>query len=106
MGHQTKINESNGSPKAVSKGLARDMGEFAHDVFTLAELQAQLFAADVQECGRRVLVPGLVMLGGVTLGLACIPFALAALALWLIQVFELSYAAGFLLAVVWGGRSA
>jgi hypothetical protein len=102
MDHQTKINESNGLPRTASKGLARDVGEFAHDVFTLAELQAQLFAADVQECGQRVLVPGLVMLGGITLGLACIPFALAALALWLIQIFELSHATGFLLAVVTG----
>lgn len=103
MVHQTKIDASNGVPQTGSKGLARDVGEFAHDVFTLAELQAQLFAADVQECGQRVLVPGLVMLGGVTLGLACFPFALAALALWLIQIFELSYAMGFLLAVLIGG---
>ena len=78
------------------------MGEFAHDVFTLAELQAQLFVADVQECGQRVLVPGLVLLCGVALGLACFPIALAALALLLVQVFETSYAAGFLIAVVVG----
>ena len=78
------------------------MGEFAHDVFTLAELQAQLFVADVQECGQRVLVPGLVLLCGVALGLACFPIALAALALLVIQVFETSYAAGFLMAVVVG----
>jgi uncharacterized membrane protein YqjE len=102
MVRQTKIDESNGLPKTASKGLARDVGEFAHDVFTLAELQAELFVADVQECGQRAFVPGLVLLGGLILGVACIPFALAALALWLIQVFELSYAAGFLLAVVVG----
>jgi uncharacterized membrane protein YqjE len=101
MGHQTKISEQNGSP-APSKGLARDVREFAHDVLTLAELQTQLFVADVQECGQRVLVPGLVLLCGVALGLACFPFALAALALFLIQVFEISYAAGFLIAVVVG----
>lgn len=102
MDRQTKINESNGSPKAISKGLARDVGEFAHDVLTLAELQTQLFVADVQECCQRAFVPGLILLGGVALGLACIPFALAALALWFIEVFELSYAAGFLLAAVVG----
>ena len=78
------------------------MGEFAHDVLTLAELQAQLFVADVQECGQRVLVPGLVLLCGVALGLACFPIALAALALLLIQVFETSYAAGFLIAAAVG----
>ena len=102
MGHQTKISEQNGSPMAPSKGLARDVREFAHDVLTLAELQTQLFVADVQECGQRVLVPGLVLLCGVALGLACFPFALAALALFVIQVFEISYAAGFLIAVVVG----
>jgi uncharacterized membrane protein YqjE len=102
MGHQTKINERNGSPQTAPKGLARDVGEFAHDVFTLAELQAQLFATDLQECSRRAFVPGLLLVGGVALGLSCIPFALAALALLLIQVFETSYATGFLLATVAG----
>jgi uncharacterized membrane protein YqjE len=102
MGHQTKINERNGSPQTAPKGLARDVGEFAHDVFTLAELQAQLFATDLQECSRRALVPVVFLLAGVALGLSCIPFALAALALLLIQVFETSYATGFLLATVAG----
>ena len=54
MGHQTKISDQNGSPRSASKGLARDVGEFAYDVLTLAELQAQLFVADMQECGQRV----------------------------------------------------
>jgi len=102
MGHQTKINERNGSSEAVSQGLTRDVGEFAHDVLTLAELQAQLLVADVQECGQRVLVPVLILLSGVALGLACFPVALAALALLLIQFFETSYAAGFLLAALAG----
>ena len=102
MGHQTKISEQNGSPETAPKALARDVGEFAHDVLTLAELQARLFIADVQECGQRVLVPGLVLLCGVALGLACFPIALAALALLLVQVFETSYAAGFLVAAVGG----
>ena len=102
MVQPTTINESNGAPKAASKGLARDVGEFAHDVLTLVELQTQLFVADAQECGRRVLVPGLVLLGGLVLGLTCLPLALAALALLVVQLFEISYAAGFLIAVVVG----
>lgn len=102
MGHQTKISERNGSPQTTTKVLARDVGEFVHDVFTLAELQAELFVADMQECGQRILVPGLVLLWGVALGLACFPIALAALALLLIQVFETSLAAGFLMAVLVG----
>jgi uncharacterized membrane protein YqjE len=102
MGHQTKVSERNGSPQTAPKALARNVGEFAHDVLTLAELQAQLFVTDLQECSRRALVPGLVLLVGVALGLSCIPFALAALALLLIQVFEASYATGFLLATIVG----
>ena len=80
MGLQTNISEQNGASRVAPKALARDVGEFAHDVLTLAELQAQLFAADAQECGRRVLVPGLALLCGVVLGLTCLPLALAALA--------------------------
>jgi uncharacterized membrane protein YqjE len=102
MDHQTTINEQNGSPQTTPRAMARDVGEFAHGVLTLAELQAQLFAADVQECSRRVLVPGLVLLCGAVLGLACLPIALAALALLVIQVFEISYAAGFLIAAAVG----
>jgi len=102
MGHQTKVSEQNGSPRIASKGLARDVGEFAYDVLTLGELQAQLLVADVNECGQRVLVPGLVLLCGVALGLTCFPIALAALALLVVQVVGTSYAAGFLIAVVVG----
>jgi uncharacterized membrane protein YqjE len=103
MDNQTKVSSQNGAPRTSPRaGLASDVGEFAHDVLTLAELQGQLFVADVRECSKRVLIPGLVLLGGVALGLACVPFALAALALLLIQVFEISYAAGFLIAAVAG----
>jgi uncharacterized membrane protein YqjE len=105
MGHQTKISEQNGSPQIASKGLARDLGEFADDVLTLAELQVQLLVSDMQECGQRARVPGLVLLCGVALGLACFPIALAALALLFIEVFETSYAAGFLIALVGGAVS-
>ena len=105
MGHQTKVSERNGSPQTAPKALARDVGEFAHDVLTLAELQAQLFVTDLQECSQRALVPGLVLICGAALGLACFPVALAALALLFIQVFETSYAAGFLLAAIVGAIS-
>lgn len=102
MAHQTKINESNGAPKPTSRGLARDVGEFAHDVLTLAELQVQLLAADARECRRHLLAPGLLLLSGATLCLICVPIALTALALWLSQFFHLSYAMGFLSATVAG----
>jgi len=97
MGNQTKIAEQNGSAAKASTAMARDVGEFADDALTLAELQGQLLVADVRECGRKILVPGLVLLYGAALGLACFPVALVALALLVVQVFATSYAAGFLI---------
>jgi hypothetical protein len=73
------------------------VGEFAHDVLTLVELQGQLFIADVKECSQRVLVPGIVLLIGVVLGLTCVPIALAGSALLLVQFFETTFAAGFMI---------
>jgi uncharacterized membrane protein YqjE len=104
MGHQTNISEQNGSPRTSLKELARDVGEFADDVLTLAELQAQLFVADLQEFTQRARVPGLMLLCGVALGSACFPIALAALALLIIQVFGTSAAAGFLIAALVGAE--
>lgn len=98
MDDQTKIDERNGTPNSASKGFARGLGTFAHDVLTLADLQAQLFAADMRECRQRVMAPLLVLFCGVAMSLACFPVALAALALFLVQVFQTSYAAGFLIA--------
>lgn len=96
------MNQRNGSRETAPKALARDMREFANDVFTLAELQVQLFVTDAQECGQRVLAPGLLLLAGLALGTVCLPIGLAALALSLVQVFEMSYATGFLIAAVVG----
>lgn len=102
MDRQTQVSERTDSPKGVPKGLPTEVSEFAHDVIVLAELQGQLFVADVQECGRRGFVPGLILICGTMLGLACFPMALAALALGVVEVFETSYAIGFLIAVVGG----
>ena len=97
------MNQRNGSRETAPKAFARDMQEFGHDVFTLAELQAQLLVTDAQECGQRVKVPGLLLLAGLALGPACLPIGLVALALWLVQAFEISYALGFLITAVVGG---
>lgn len=102
MGHQETMNTLDGLPPSAPKGLAGDLREFAHDVVTLAELQAQLFVADVHECGQRVMIPALVLICGVVLALACFPLALVVLALFLVQVFETTYAVGFLIAVAVG----
>ena len=102
MDHQTKVSERNGSPPTTSNALAQDDGQFAQNVFTLAELQGQLLAADVQECGRRAFVPGLVLIVGAALGLACLPIALAAVALLLVEFLQTSYAVSFLITAAVG----
>ncbi len=96
------MNEQNGSRESAPRAFARDMREFGHDAFTLAELQAQLLVTDVQECRQRLKFPGLFVLVGLGLGSACLPIGLAALALSLVESFEMSYAIGFLSATIAG----
>jgi len=96
------MNAVDGAPSSAPKGLAGDVREFAHNVLTLAELQAHLFVADVQECGQRIMIPGIVLICGVVLGMACFPLALVVLALFLVQLFEVTYAMGFLIAFAAG----
>jgi len=96
MDHQAKIADRNAQRETSPKALALDLREFAHDVYDLAELQGQLLAEDMQECGRRVLAPGLVLLGGIAMGVVCVPIALGALALLLVEALGVSYAMAFL----------
>jgi uncharacterized membrane protein YqjE len=98
MGDSMEMSKENGTPETASKAMARDVGEFADDVLTLAELQAQLFVADIEEFGARAQIPGVVLFSGVALGFACFPIALAGLALVLVEVYETSYADGLLIA--------
>ncbi len=102
MDDQAKIDERNRTSKNASSGFAQGVADFTLDVLTLAELQAQLLAADVQECRQRVLVPGLLLLCGLAVGLACFPVGLTALAFCLVQSYKTSYATGFLTAFIVG----
>jgi cytochrome bd-type quinol oxidase subunit 1 len=99
---QTTMNEKSGKPESASRRFARGVGDFTHDVLTLTELQAQLLAADLQECRQRVLIPTVLLLSGVAVSLACFPIALTALAMFLIQSLQISSATGFLLAFIVG----
>jgi len=99
MDQQTKVVERNGVPETTTHGLAGDVSAFASDVLTLTELQSRLLVADVRECNRRALVPGLALLCGMTLGLACIPLALVTLAFGLVQYLDTSHFTAFLIVV-------
>lgn len=102
MDQQAKLTERNGKPDTASQGLAQDVGAFASDVLTLTELQSQLLAADLRECSRGALAPSLVLLGGLTLGLACFPISLVTVALGLVHFLDASLFTAFLIVVVVG----
>ena len=102
MDDQTKADNPKSPQQSASRGFATGAGNFAQDVLTLAELQAQLLAIDVRDCRARITVPVVLLLGGFAIAFACCPIGLAAFALCLIQFFNTSYATGFLIAFIVG----
>jgi hypothetical protein len=69
----------NGREKAGT-ALRGNVGDFAHDVLTLAELQTRLLLVDVSEARTRALRPLVFGVVGVVLLLASFPVALFGLA--------------------------
>jgi hypothetical protein len=102
MADKTLMTPRNALLTEVSHNLRDDIGGFAHDVLTLAELQSELFVTEVQEHGRRAAFPTLLLLSGVTLGVACCPIALVAFALMLVQATGLSHASAFSITAISG----
>ena len=102
MDQQVNIDNRNGPPQAVSGGLRKDVCDFAHDVLTLAELQAQLLVTDIKESSQSARLPSLLLFCGVMFGMACAPIALVALALFAVEIFNVSYAFGFLMTAMVG----
>jgi hypothetical protein len=80
------------------------MADLLHDILTLAELQWQLFVADLRRAGWLVGLKMAVLTFGVVLALSCIPLALVTVALFLVEFAGWGYARAFastlLLAVV------
>jgi len=102
MADKTLMTPRNALSTEMSRNLRDDIGGFAHDVLTLAELQSKLFVTEVQEHGRRAAFPTMVLLFGVTLGVACCPIALVAFALMLVQATGLSLASAFSITAISG----
>jgi uncharacterized membrane protein YqjE len=89
MVHKTSLN---GSTHAIPHRLSR----IAHDMVTIAELQARLFVVDLQ-CVRRGVLRGLALwLAGCALAIAVLPTALIGAGFWLAEYAQLSTAAGLL----------
>lgn len=103
MADQTQINHSNKeSSFELSGSLGNDVGEVAHDLLQLTELQSQLFLTEIREFGQRSILPSMFLITGVMLGAACFPIALIALAFVLVQLTNLSMAASFLIVLAVG----
>lgn len=102
MAQLLDVDKRNGSPPTVTGGLRKDVSDLAHDVLTLAELQAQLLFTDVKEGSQNARMPSLLLFFGVIFAVACAPIALVALALFVVEIFTVSYAFGFLIAAVVG----
>ena len=76
--------------ETATRAVARNTGEFLHDLVTLAELQLRLVYVDGQEEVRNLLWPAMTVLAGVAVGCAALPVLLIALALTLTEVAHLS----------------
>lgn len=95
------MSESNGSTKFPPQAVARNVGEFAHDVVTLAELQAELLKVDAQDYVKRLRTPVILFGAAAVVGFACIPIALTALA-WGLSAAGLATWLAFLISTVIG----
>lgn len=102
MVSQTKMTADNGSQESEPSTISQDVGEFADGLINLVELQAQLFSVDMKECGRQSRLPLVLLLLGLGIGWACFPVMLIAVALMLVQSFEISYAAAFAVTAIGG----
>jgi hypothetical protein len=107
---ETIMNRRNGSTPSPPKGVAKDMGELAHDVVSLAELQFELFRIDCREGLRRILIPlamllfaGIVAVGTVPIALTFIAeFLMLAVGLSRLAAFSIVALSGFIVALVMG----
>jgi hypothetical protein len=93
---------TNGRSESPPRAVARNTAEFLHDLTTLAELQGKLLLIDCQQGLRKLLVPIVTLLVGLTVAVGCVPVALAALAVALVETTELSLAASLGVAVLSG----
>jgi uncharacterized membrane protein len=105
MVDQTQVKDekpTNGRGESPPRAVARSTGEFLYDVTTLAELQGKLLLVDCQAGLRKLLVPIVAMVIGLVVAIGCVPVALAALALTLVETTELTLAASLGIALLVG----
>lgn len=77
------MNDQNGSAKFPPQRVARNVGAVAHDVFTLAELQAELLKLEASEFLRCLLMPAAMLLFALIVLAGCVPVLLGTVA-WML----------------------
>ena len=102
MADQASLEDRNGKRQAPASRIVRNMGDFAHDVLVLAELQARLAALDLQQTARQSILPTVLVAVGLGLLAGSFPVLLATIAFALIEGADWPAWAGFLLATVIG----
>ena len=98
---ETKMSSQNGKTQFPPQSVAHDVGEFAHDVVTLAELQTELLKVDLEDCVKRMILPIVLFSLALVVVLGSIPIALTAFACLLVAA-GLSYGVAFLLTALLG----
>lgn len=99
MADQATLNmKSPMAEETPARAVARNTGEFLHDLVTLAELQTRLLIVDGQEGVRNLTLAALAMAGGLAVALAVLPVLLIALGLTLVELAGLSPAVAMAIA--------
>jgi len=96
------MTERNGSTESPTSVVARSFAELAHDVATMAELQAELFKLEFQQARRDMVMPLLLFTAAAVVALGCVPVLLLSLAYALVELAGLSQALSLLIAALVG----
>lgn len=83
-------------------GVAKGMGELAHDFVSLAELQFELFRIDCREGLKRTLIPVALLLLAAIVAAGAVPVVLICIAEFLARAAGLSRPAAFAIAALGG----
>ncbi len=94
MDYQTQVN-SNGATTPVTSRALESAADLWQQILLLGELQARLLVVEVGEGVRQARAGVLLVVCGVVFGIVALPVVLAALALILVEVTELTLAQSF-----------
>jgi hypothetical protein len=80
----------------------RDIQAVAQDLYTLAQLQTELCKKEFQDKQRFFVLPSMMLAMGSILTLSSIPIGLVAMAIYLVELADLSHGMAFLVSTVVG----